>query len=365
LSSGAEDFFLSASYFDEGMFKTENSGLTFFEEGKGTLGAYKTMTEDPILFQNGMQLVFRRCESTAGCGSMELCPNQYCPPNVTAAATRLSPDRQASFQTYPFDQEQHDVNLATRAALYGFDANTAAASPAGAVAATATATATAPAGTNYSEYYLGEAGKTCTEACSDKKLNCNFNMAPVWDPATMMKHLNVTSCWTNGTEGNAKVGMKWYAADQPCYVPDKEDPNYNECMGFVGFPAVANCAAAYPASARVCRCTVEDPGPAPAPPPPPPGSTDVVYTTLVWAYVWDSADAIASAAAASQQSDAAVAMLTVAALADAGMLTADQEDSVVDAILRHDVSTISLLAGYSSVDQQARLARHLRRRMGW
>ena len=32
LSSGAEDFFLSASYFDEGMFKTENSGLTFFEE---------------------------------------------------------------------------------------------------------------------------------------------------------------------------------------------------------------------------------------------------------------------------------------------------------------------------------------------
>lgn len=48
------------------------------------------------------------------------------------------------------------------------------------------------------------------KACSDKKLNCNFNMAPVWDPATMMKHLNVTSCWTNGTEGNAKVGMKWY-----------------------------------------------------------------------------------------------------------------------------------------------------------
>ena len=38
LSSGAEDFFLSASYFDEGMFKTENSGLTFFEEGKVCIG---------------------------------------------------------------------------------------------------------------------------------------------------------------------------------------------------------------------------------------------------------------------------------------------------------------------------------------
>jgi hypothetical protein len=41
LSSGAEDYFLSASYFDEGMFKTPNSGLTFFDH-RGTLGVYKT-----------------------------------------------------------------------------------------------------------------------------------------------------------------------------------------------------------------------------------------------------------------------------------------------------------------------------------
>ena len=205
------------------------------------------------------------------------------------------------------------------------------------------------------------------KVCSGKKLNCNFNMAPAWDPATMMKHLNVTNCWTNGTEGNTKVGMEWYAFDQPCYVPDKSDPNYNECMGFVGFPAVAHCDASYPASARVCRCTVEDPGPAPAPPPAPPAprSAEVVYTTVVWAYVWDSADAVASAAASSQQSDAAVAMHTVAALAGAGMLTTEQEDGIVDAVLSQDASIISLLAGYSSVEQQARLVRHLRRRMGW
>eukprot|EP00657_Telonema_sp_P-1_P006870 TRINITY_DN26337_c0_g1_i1.p1 TRINITY_DN26337_c0_g1~~TRINITY_DN26337_c0_g1_i1.p1 ORF type:complete len:282 (-),score=81.10 TRINITY_DN26337_c0_g1_i1:146-991(-) len=41
LSSGAEDYFLSAFYFDEGIFKTPNSGLTYFD-GKGTLSAYKT-----------------------------------------------------------------------------------------------------------------------------------------------------------------------------------------------------------------------------------------------------------------------------------------------------------------------------------
>ncbi len=35
LSSGAEDYFLSASYFDEGMFKGPNSGLTYFDHHGG------------------------------------------------------------------------------------------------------------------------------------------------------------------------------------------------------------------------------------------------------------------------------------------------------------------------------------------
>ena len=56
LSSGAEDYFLSASYFDEGMFKTPNSGLTYFDH-KGTVGVYKTHDRDPVVWNDGMKLV--------------------------------------------------------------------------------------------------------------------------------------------------------------------------------------------------------------------------------------------------------------------------------------------------------------------
>lgn len=85
LSSGAEDYFLSASYFDEGMFKTPNSGLTYFNES-GSLGVYKTHDRDSVVWHDGMQLVFRNCEATAGCGDLQHCPNQYCPPGATASS---------------------------------------------------------------------------------------------------------------------------------------------------------------------------------------------------------------------------------------------------------------------------------------
>ena len=39
LSSGAEDYFLSASYFDEGEFISPNSGLTY--KSGGAIGSYK------------------------------------------------------------------------------------------------------------------------------------------------------------------------------------------------------------------------------------------------------------------------------------------------------------------------------------
>jgi len=74
MSSGAEDYFLSAFYFSEGMFKTENSGLTWYE-GQGTLSAYKMHDRDPVLFNDGFQLIFRNNENTVGCGELDLCPN--------------------------------------------------------------------------------------------------------------------------------------------------------------------------------------------------------------------------------------------------------------------------------------------------
>lgn len=83
LSSGAEDYFLSASYFDEGMFKTPNSGLTYYD-GRGTLSAYKTHNIDPVLFRHGASLVFRNCETTSGCGTPALCPDRFCYPGQVA-----------------------------------------------------------------------------------------------------------------------------------------------------------------------------------------------------------------------------------------------------------------------------------------
>eukprot|EP00658_Telonema_sp_P-2_P048115 TRINITY_DN36617_c0_g1_i1.p1 TRINITY_DN36617_c0_g1~~TRINITY_DN36617_c0_g1_i1.p1 ORF type:complete len:400 (+),score=92.80 TRINITY_DN36617_c0_g1_i1:36-1235(+) len=77
LSSGAEDYFLSASYFDEGMFKTPNSGLTF-KDGKGGLSVYKVHDRDPVIWRDGFRMEFRNCETTAGCGNTTFCPNQWC-----------------------------------------------------------------------------------------------------------------------------------------------------------------------------------------------------------------------------------------------------------------------------------------------
>lgn len=79
LSSGMEDFFLSASYFDLGMFRTENSGLTYFDKKQSMVGAYKSFVRDPVIFHNGFQLTWRNMESTGGCGDdFNCCPNRFC-----------------------------------------------------------------------------------------------------------------------------------------------------------------------------------------------------------------------------------------------------------------------------------------------
>ena len=56
LSSGTEDFFLSASYFDEGMFQNGQSGTTYLAGGN-SVAMYKThASRDPILWNDGMIL---------------------------------------------------------------------------------------------------------------------------------------------------------------------------------------------------------------------------------------------------------------------------------------------------------------------
>ena len=58
-------------YFNEGEFKTPNSGLTYFD-GHGTLSVYKNHDRDPLLFDNGFKLVFRNMEDTTGCGDFDV-----------------------------------------------------------------------------------------------------------------------------------------------------------------------------------------------------------------------------------------------------------------------------------------------------
>jgi hypothetical protein len=82
LSSGMEDYFLSAFYFDEGRYITPNAGLTYMNVQAAGLasrvGAYKTHTRDVIFWKDSMQLIWRYGEQTGGCGNMTMCPNTWC-----------------------------------------------------------------------------------------------------------------------------------------------------------------------------------------------------------------------------------------------------------------------------------------------
>jgi len=70
LSSGTEDFFLSAFYYNGGQYATSQSGLTHFDTGNPTyLSMYKFFQRDPVIFQKGMRLVWRNMED-ASCPSV-------------------------------------------------------------------------------------------------------------------------------------------------------------------------------------------------------------------------------------------------------------------------------------------------------
>ena len=73
LSSGTEDFFLSAYYYNKGVFHFENSGLTS-KEGVGTMSAYKFFERDPLLFAKSLELKWRCGEVVGGFGG---CPTDF------------------------------------------------------------------------------------------------------------------------------------------------------------------------------------------------------------------------------------------------------------------------------------------------
>ena len=61
ISTGTEDYFDSAFYFNAGQFHQENAGLTHLLRNDNTseLSAYRLHDDDPIFFQNGFQFVWR------------------------------------------------------------------------------------------------------------------------------------------------------------------------------------------------------------------------------------------------------------------------------------------------------------------
>lgn len=59
-----EDYFLSASYFDEGRFTTSQSGLTY-KTGSGGIASYKVHTRDLVLWSDGFNLTWRNMEDAS------------------------------------------------------------------------------------------------------------------------------------------------------------------------------------------------------------------------------------------------------------------------------------------------------------
>jgi hypothetical protein len=74
MSSGTEDYFLSASYFDEGIFTGSGSGLTYSATYpiSGALSAYKTHDRDLVPFHGGFNFEWRNMETS-------LCPTHELP----------------------------------------------------------------------------------------------------------------------------------------------------------------------------------------------------------------------------------------------------------------------------------------------
>lgn len=87
LSSGTEDFFLSAYYFNRGVFHMDNSGLTH-KESPGMMSAYKFFENDPLLFTKSFQLMWR-CGETLNTNSG--CPTDWPPPGPTKSHRESSP----------------------------------------------------------------------------------------------------------------------------------------------------------------------------------------------------------------------------------------------------------------------------------
>ena len=111
LSSGTEDFFLSAYYFNRDIYHLDNAGLTY-KDNKGTMSAYKFFENDPLLFSKSLALVWRCGETIDG---KDGCPSNWPPPQTDQGKTYELPDLAATTVTtytwvYQWYISTHTIN---------------------------------------------------------------------------------------------------------------------------------------------------------------------------------------------------------------------------------------------------------------
>ena len=323
LSSGAEDYFLSASYFDEGEFQTDNSGLTYYD-GQGALSAYKLHdARDPVFFADGMTLRWRMGENTTGCGATLSCPNQFCRPGAAprefapsfksgspAPRHPLRPAKSALGQEVKQEQKLKQASSCTSSpAAKGYDR---------------------PGGDKYC-FTLNSKNATpaaCAQAC------CEASYCQAWvfakSPGSYMdcKAEGDMCCWLKGQA-----------------MPQVQSNVTDITSGIVsGHPLP-------PA-----------PSPAPGPVPAPPGTA--VYSVLTYTYEWPTADVDQEG----NQEDAntrANVLHRLPALRAVGLASAE-EDTLVDAIMGEEskLSTfLKNLINSMAVGDETALLRHIRRRL--
>jgi len=93
-------------------------------------------------------------------------------------------------------------------------------------------------------YYIGEMGQSCAATCIAQGMNCNPHI--VTNNSTSIFNQLGISCTPDTSP--------WWAPDQPSYVANASDPDYQKCVGYIDVPGGVFCGGSYPTTRRLCRC---------------------------------------------------------------------------------------------------------------
>ena len=249
---------------------TPNSGLTY-KKG-GAIGSYKMHDlRDQVVFHDGFSMQFRAGETTSGCGSELLCPNQFCKPNATAPARDVDARRSAEVAGILASRADARAARQQQQQRVVLDGGGAAACSPGPIAYGFGR----PGGDGtFGAMKLG--GKKCSGGADVNKSGC--------DAATCAKMCcGSSSCrsWVHGIASG-------------CDQSAPKDPHAVCCWLKTGSPQISVKRDDFLSSGEVAGHGGSTPTPGPGPPmppaPKPPAGVFVQYNTLVFSYQWPSAD---------------------------------------------------------------------------